>query len=211
MSGNDGGKQYVTATEAARLAGLPGRTVRYWASHGKVGTRETAGGRLVRLSDVVELAATYRQSVATPATASGGNVAIEDTEPLPDEIAERRGRRPIVDVATAKSGNTTMTLATLHEAYASELAAVRADAARELAGLAEAHSREVGAIAGLVLELRRRANGAEAEAACLAALVAEQHRTLGQPLPREDVPGVPEEPIPFRKRHHPWYHRLWGK
>jgi hypothetical protein len=80
-------KRYVSATEAARQCGIPGRTVRHWATHGKVGTRQTAAGRLVLLRDVLDLA-TLTRPVAEPA-------ATEDGHDLPSDASV--SGLPVVD------------------------------------------------------------------------------------------------------------------
>jgi hypothetical protein len=187
------GKAYLTATEAARIAGVPGRTVRYWATRGKVGTRDSKNGRLVRLSDVQEMAAHTRQHPVNVAEASDGNIAGPGINTLPQELAE-----VATDAATQRGNAAALAIIEAHER---ELAAVRADAATELAArdaalatiqeahrvaiamVEQAHLREMaardqalGATEELLGELRQRTELAEGETVRLAQLAREQQQ-----------------------------------
>ncbi len=110
-------------------------------------------------------------------------------------------------------GNATMTLAALLEAHIGELAAVRADAARELAAresaaaeIAQSHQREVVAGALVIEELRRRAESAEAEAGRLAAQLTERELALStlqaRPVGPHEVHEQQGDPLnqPAKKR-----------
>lgn len=69
--------EYLAVGNAAALAGIPERTLRYWITSGKLPATTGSRGKLVRLADVQRLAALAGRSAATttPATAANGIAA----------------------------------------------------------------------------------------------------------------------------------------
>jgi hypothetical protein len=68
----DDDAEYVLPSVAARATDVPLYTVRYWQRTGKVASRPSRYGRLVRLADVQERAAqAQRQPVAQRADETG--------------------------------------------------------------------------------------------------------------------------------------------
>jgi DNA-binding transcriptional MerR regulator len=77
MAGNDNGNQYVTVGNAAEVAGISERTLRYWIKTGKLVATGGNRNRLVRLADVQALAMLTGKTPATnPSTTATADPAI---------------------------------------------------------------------------------------------------------------------------------------
>jgi DNA-binding transcriptional MerR regulator len=68
MAGNDNGNQYVTVGNAAEVAGISERTLRYWIKTGKLAATGGNRNRLVRLADVQAMAMLTGKTPATNAS-----------------------------------------------------------------------------------------------------------------------------------------------
>jgi DNA-binding transcriptional MerR regulator len=82
MAGNDNGNQYVTVGNAAEVAGISERTLRYWIKTGKLAATGGNRNRLVRLADVQAMAMltgkTPATNASTTATADPAIAAADD-------------------------------------------------------------------------------------------------------------------------------------
>ena len=70
MTGNDNGNQYVTVGNAAEVARISERTLRYWIKTGKLAATGGKRNRLVRLADVQALATLTGKTPAMDETAT---------------------------------------------------------------------------------------------------------------------------------------------
>src|SRR5919202_2293937 len=82
MAGNDNGNQYVTVGNAAEVAGISERTLRYGIKTGKLAATGGNRNRLVRLVDVQAMAMltgkTPATNASTTATADPAIAAADD-------------------------------------------------------------------------------------------------------------------------------------
>lgn len=107
-TGND--DEFVTVGNAAAVAGIPERTLRYWITNGKLPATSGKRGKLVRMGDVWHLAEltgkipATNENQNTSAIATAGNVAAIEPEQwetfwAPIHERERERDRMIADQA----------------------------------------------------------------------------------------------------------------
>ena len=91
-------QQYRTVKEAAAYAGIPERTIRNWIARGKLASLPSHAGKMIRLTDLVPLAAAAQHGTGVAMAATPDNHAVAyagthaEREPLLSELRELRQR-----------------------------------------------------------------------------------------------------------------------
>ena len=158
MSGKTAATEPIPLPLAARLAGVPARTLRNWVSTGKLAAIRGQRGWLVRLGDIEQIAAMIGSHAATSGMAAG--MAAEVADEVAATVEDDRERAAIAASVTAIA-------ATERQAQGEALIQqIIAPFVAEQTRLAEALGRvqaERDTQAETIAELRRRAEVAEAE------------------------------------------------
>jgi DNA-binding transcriptional MerR regulator len=141
----DESEDTVLIAVAARISGVPVRTIRAWVKAGKLAASPGAAGRVVQLADVQQLAATSGQAYRT----------VEDGPPEAEASPVAAG----FPATRHDTASLPALLAALESVYTGRLA----DQERQHAALLAAKD-------ALIEELRRRAEAAEAAHAMIGPL-----------------------------------------
>ena len=185
--------EYVTVEVAARLTGVPARTLRRWVAAGKVPVVAGDRGSLVRLENVRAIAAmtgrpaaTAGHQAATPSAAGHmtGHAAADADEVLDDDPLTVAAHVAVSPAASA------------------QLAAIRDEWLRPLVERIEAQAQEIGRLRAEGEAAERRASEADARAAeseRRRRIAAEQADQLVM-LPEERVGEGPRVPSAERTR-----------
>jgi len=144
-------EEYGTIRTVARLTGVPERTLRRWATQGKVPTIEGEAGQLIRVADAVAAAQrhgrpTYRQvpPVAEPRP-GGGHTSLTPHSGAESAAADTAGHF----------------LARIEQHYHEQLTQLEQSHTSELERLEALYRARLSDKDTLIEELRRRAESAE--------------------------------------------------